>query len=155
RGTLHRCLFIEGVRRTIVIVVRNIRAASRVGGNTMTDAGMRGLAVTGEGFRVGRVFSQSFSLLVRHFGKFILLGLIAALPLLLFLLLIPRGGEPLQQSFFWQAGGIVILTFLLQVICEAAIIYGAFQAMRGREFSVGDSFGRGLRRFFPMIGTGI
>jgi len=122
----------------------------------MTDAGSRNLAAAGEGFRVGRVLSQSFTLLLRHFGKFILLGLIAALPML-FLLLFnrPPPGQQIHMDLGWSLVLVGLLTLLLQVICEAAVIFGAFQAMRGREFSIGDSVSRGLQRFLPVLGTGI
>ncbi len=122
----------------------------------MTDAGVRGLVLAGGDFRVGRVLATSFRLLIGNLGKFILLGMLAASPLLLMLLVAPRRGQPVNlHDFVRPTGSIAILFSLLLVICEAAVIYGAFQAIRGRDFSIGDSIGRGLQRFFPVLGVGV
>ena len=105
----------------------------------MTDSSMRALAA-GEEFRVGRVLSRSFALLLQNFGKFYLLGVLAVAPLLLLLFVIPiRPGQPLPADFGRNVGLVVLLLALFQVTCEAAAIYGAFQAMRGRGFSIGES----------------
>jgi hypothetical protein len=119
---------------------------------------MRELVSAGDGFRVGRVLSQAFSLLFRHFPKFIILGLVATLPLLLILInpiTPPRPGQPIGAEFGYTVGGFGILWFLLMAICQAAMIYGAFQAMRGQDFGIGESIGRGLRRLLPVILTSI
>jgi hypothetical protein len=120
----------------------------------MTDSSMRSLAA-GEEFRVGRVLGRSFTLLLQNFGKFYLLGLLAVAPMLLLLLVIPtRPGQPLPEHLGRNLGLVFILLALLQITCEAAAIYGAFQAMRGRAFGIGESIGRALQRFFPVLGTG-
>ena len=38
---------------------------------------------------------------------------------------------------------------------QAALLYGAFQQMRGKPVSLVQSFQVGLRRFFPVIGLAI
>lgn len=110
------------------------------------------------GFRVGTVFGRAFELLFRDFAKFFGLSAIARAPYLLLTILgvLPTVGF----SDAWRAGpgpGIAVLagtmlSSVLSVICQAIILYGAFQVMRGQSFAVGESLQRGLARFFPIIG---
>jgi hypothetical protein len=94
--------------------------------------------------------------------QFLLLSAVAALPNLITLLSL--GPEALKPGTLFmyrmEAHGtkwsiLLVLAILLYAICQSAMIYGAFQSIRGRKFDVQESIGRGLRRFFPVVGTSI
>ncbi len=113
-------------------------------------------------FRVGAVFGRSFELLFRDFGKFFGLSLIAWAPFLLLTLVggaqpglaagVPPDGGAIAQ-YVLSVFGIGLLWMLLSVLCQAIILYGAFEQMRGTSFAVGESVKRGLARFFPILGV--
>jgi hypothetical protein len=114
-------------------------------------------------FRVGAVFGRSFELLFRDFGKFFGLSLIAWAPFLLLTLVaggaqpglaagVPPDGGAIAQ-YVLSVFGIGLLWMLLSVLCQAIILYGAFEQMRGKSFAVGESLKRGLARFFPILGV--
>jgi hypothetical protein len=94
--------------------------------------------------RVGGLFGRSFGVFRRHVVSFCLLGGIAALPYLL-----PAPPGRLESP--WAPW----LVMLLAPVTQAVILYGTFQDMRGRPFGIGESFTRGLSRFFPIIGLTI
>jgi|SRR5579859_1157672 len=106
-------------------------------------------------FRVGHVLSRSLSILFRNLFSFLLLSAIASVPYL-----IVYGdlyGRPFERAARTPWSGMHALAFLLgsvlTALCQAVVLYGAFQVMRGRRFQVGESLRRGLARFFPVIGT--
>jgi hypothetical protein len=113
-------------------------------------------------FRVGAVFGRSFELLFRDFGKFFGLSLLAWSPFLLLTLLgvaspslaagVPPSSGVIAQ-FVLSVFGIALLWMLLSVLCQAIILYGAFEQMRSKNFAVGESLKRGLARFFPILGV--
>jgi hypothetical protein len=114
-------------------------------------------------FRVGAVFGRAFELLFRDFGKFFGLSLLAWAPFLVLTLVaggaqsglagaMPPGGGNIARLGL-SLLGIGLLWMLLSVLCQAIILYGAFEQMRGKSFAVGDSLKRGLARFFPILGV--
>jgi hypothetical protein len=105
-------------------------------------------AAPGE-FRIGEVFSKTATLLSRHFLVFFVVALVAGVPRLLW-----TGAEgqsaanfPLGRFFLGLA-----LYLVLNTLAQAVIVYGAFQAMRGRPVDLGECLRVGLGRFFPIIG---
>lgn len=113
-------------------------------------------------FRVGAVFGHAFELLFRDFGKFFGLSLLAWAPFLLLTLVggaqpglaagVPPSSGVIAQ-FVLSVFGVALLWMLLSVLCQAIILYGAFEQMRGKSFAVGESVKRGLARFFPILGV--
>jgi hypothetical protein len=105
-------------------------------------------AAPGE-FRIGDVFSKTATLLSRHFLVFFVVALVAALPRLLWV-----GAEgQIAGGFPWGrflAG--LFLFLILNTLAQAVIVYGAFQAMRGRAVNLVECLRVGLGRFFPIIG---
>jgi hypothetical protein len=105
-------------------------------------------------FRVGRVFSQTASVLSRHFPTFFAIAAVANLPALLLFkdaqTAAPNPGQGVAMLVFG-----VFLSLVLTVLSQGVILYGAFQDMRGRPVSLVDSLMVGLRRFFPIIGVAI
>jgi hypothetical protein len=113
-------------------------------------------------FRVGLVFSRSWTVLSRNVGKFLALTAITVLPDLLILIPGLRDGTAARAAAAninpgaILAGGVTALVWgILIVITHATVLYGAFQVMRGQSFQVGDSLQKGLSRFFAVIGTSI
>lgn len=117
-------------------------------------------------FRVGTVLGRSISILQQKFGKFMALAFIMWLPNLLLLLSHASGGQqpaiqpvtsggaavPQVPAGSWALIGVIVIGWLfLFALCQPAIIYGAFQTMRGEEFGLGEAFGRALRRIAPVI----
>ncbi len=124
------------------------------------------MAARGEGdFRAGAVIGRSFDVLRRHFLKFMALAFAMWLPSLLILFSGVKPGQQIARGQqvapgqHLQAGtaGILILAALIWLfffaLCQPAIIYGAFQSMRGQDFQIGEAFGRALRRLLPVFGV--
>jgi hypothetical protein len=109
------------------------------------------------GIRVGEVLSRTFGLLSGDFAKFFLLALITSSPWLLFALLgltsAPNTAATVSAAVLAvESSGGVLLLAVVAILGQAAILYGAIQKMRGQDFTIGASLGRGLARFFPIIG---
>ena len=108
----------------------------------------------GSGFMIGDVIGRSFSILGRNFVPFFLISAVATLPYLAFDLAIPTGpgapaGSPLAAVGIF---GALAIGFVLKMFTQAIILHAAFQDMRGRKPSVGESIRVGFSRFFPIIG---
>lgn len=122
------------------------------------------LAVGSEGFRVGRVLSKSLTVLTGNFSKYILFGAVIALPNLLAVFVSAdqvstaqpmRPGQVFSSAAIFGGVAYGIIWLVVFSICQSALIYGAFQDVRGRPFDIGASVQRGLSRFLPVIGAAI
>jgi MFS family permease len=103
-------------------------------------------------FRVGQVFSRSFTLLSRNFLIFFVVAMVAALPNVLI------GQGTGRAASGATAGWLVlslILTVALQMLSQAIILYGAFQDMRGRAVNLGEALRVALGRLLPIIGVAL
>jgi hypothetical protein len=124
------------------------------------------LAPYAEGdFSVGRVLNRTFELLTRNFVPFFTVTAIGSLPSVL----LSRAAEtftpggfgptaavttPDAANLFLYLGLIGLGLFIwgvLYQVCQAIVLYGAFQDMRRRRVSLVESLQVGLRRFFPII----
>jgi hypothetical protein len=107
----------------------------------------------GSNFDAGHVFNQTFSILSRNLLPFCLVTLFASLPQVL--MDAPRLGAVTPKSA--EAGLMLIFgglgMLILGAISQAAVLYGAFDDMRGRPVNLVESLRVGLRRFFPLIGV--
>jgi hypothetical protein len=115
-------------------------------------------------FRVGRVFASAYAILSQNLIQFMLLSGLTSLPYILvygsLYDLSPRRtvttvGAQVTASAVWSGPQIaaVVLGFALTAFCQAVVVYGAFQVMRNRTFRFGESVGKGLARFLPVIAT--
>jgi len=125
----------------------------------MSDASIGELAFASESFRVGSVLSKSLKLFLGNFPKYFIFGAVAALPHLIsaiYVVELARMVLSLSKGAL-LASEIGFLFFWVAVfsVCETALIYGAFQDIRGRPFEIGASIGRALSRFIPAIGAAI
>jgi hypothetical protein len=117
-------------------------------------------AELGSNFSIGNVFNRTFSILTRNVLPFGLVALVASLPHALtdtarIGLEAARTGAVApdigKTGFMLLFGGLG--TMILGAISQAAILYGAFDDMRGRPVDLVESLRVGLRRFFPLIGV--
>jgi hypothetical protein len=107
----------------------------------------------------GNVFERSFSIVMRNFAPLLLLGAIAALPYLAIYALqgddvavAPTATPKFSPQVLIIGGLSMIAAFALRPICEAIILFGAFQDMLGRAFPLGESLRKGVARMFPIFG---
>jgi hypothetical protein len=104
-------------------------------------------------FRVGRVLGRTATILSQHFVIFFLVAVVAAAPTVL---LIQRNvdamtaGSPSPDLFLMMGIGIV-LAMVLGLLSQAVMLHAAFQAMRHRPVSLGDSLRVGLARVIPIL----
>ena len=125
----------------------------------MSDTSIGDLRFGGDTFRVGRVLSRSLTLLLGNLPKYSLFGAAFALPHAMNALYTFE-----IQAFFLKylpsRGGFSILnwgsTFVWAIvfsICQAAMIHGTLQDIRGRPFDISASLRRSLSRMFPVVAT--
>jgi hypothetical protein len=97
-------------------------------------------------FRIGRVFWRTASIILRNFPVFFIVIVVTSLPTLL--------SEGSLGSAHWHIS-LPLLDGLLSTVCQAVVLYAAFQAMRGRRVNLAESARLGLRRILPIIGISI
>jgi hypothetical protein len=123
----------------------------------MSDISIDGLPASGAPFRVGVVLSKTFSVFGSKLGSFLLLAFIPLIPVLgvtLIGLAGPQSGPP--ASSFAASGGLSgLLTFVLGIVAQATTLYGAFQQMGDKPFSIAQSLSVGLRRTLPVFGVAL
>jgi hypothetical protein len=126
-------------------------------GGKMSDISARAPAIGGGDFSVGRVLGRSLTVLFRSFPKYLLFGVVMAVPN--FFSVLQHGSVSVQSqsvSVTNKAGiGYLLLSMVLFALVQATMIQGAFQDIRGQSFDLGTSVRRGLGRFLPVLGTSI
>ena len=110
----------------------------------MTDT----TAPTGREFRIGPIFTRSWSIYAANFLIFTVVAIVTVLPHQL-------GGDPQTTGGAVQTFVAAIVGWILQFIGQAVILYGAFQAMRGRPVVLGDGLRRAFSRFLPLLAISI
>jgi hypothetical protein len=111
------------------------------------------------GFRIGDVFSRSFSVFGRRFLPFVATTAVITSPILLLPLLNglagPRNVAPGKPDTRLEVVGFAVtfLTFALQYLAQAVVLSAAFQDMRGRANKLRDSAWIGITRLLPLAGT--
>jgi hypothetical protein len=105
-------------------------------------------------FRIGNVFSLSWSVLSRNFLTFMLVTGVASLPALL----MGQLSAAAQGNAFANPGTTIFL-FLLMIVLgtlsQAIVLHAAFQGMRGQPIDLAESARIGLRRFIPLVGLAL
>ncbi len=110
----------------------------------MTDT----VAPSGREFRIGPIFSRSWSIYAANFVAFTLVAIVIALPHQL-------GGDAQTLAGALRSFVAAIVGVILEFVGQAVILYGAFQAMRGRPVIIGDAVRRGFARFWSIVGVSI
>src|SRR5258708_3993683 len=103
-------------------------------------------------FRLGDVFSKSFSVFGRHFVAFVILAVIANVPYYLFGLLVSLSLTP---TFNPWAFLVLPVGFVCNTIATGTITYGVVQDLRGGAVSIGEAIAAAARRFLRMIAVGV
>ena len=96
-------------------------------------------------FEVGDVLSSAFSVLIKGFVPFFLIGLIVYIPLFLLVTVAVSTADPLLFSL------LALLGWIFSYLVAGAITYGVVQALKGNEISVGESLSVGFQRMFPVL----
>jgi hypothetical protein len=121
----------------------------------MTDVSLPAGRFTEGDFRVGHVFSRTWSVFSGNFLKFMLVTAIASLPPLL----LPQPSPDTPADPFGNLGLMFVLDMFLMIVLgtlsQAIVLHGAFQHLRGRPVSLVDCLKVGLQRFFPIIGVAL
>jgi hypothetical protein len=95
-------------------------------------------------FSVGRTLGDALTVLSQHFVPFIAIAALAGLPSLAY-----RQLEHTRSGA--SAWILILLNLVVESLCEAMILYGTFQALRGRPVRIGESIGVGLRYTIPVV----
>jgi hypothetical protein len=101
-------------------------------------------------FEVGKVLGETFSTYFANFIPFVLLTALALSPVYMLQAYIAAAGK---ESLMAAFSGLVLVfaSVLCPQIATAAITYGVFQQMRGKDTSISDCLSRGLSSLFPVL----
>lgn len=105
---------------------------------------------------VGKVIGETFQVLGRNFGSFLLLAVaLVGVPGVVLGLLTQEfvtGGQPTANPLYWT---FAVGRGLFGLILQAAIIHGVVNDLNGRKAPVMDSLRIALRVFLPLLVIGI
>ncbi len=106
---------------------------------------------------VGETLSESFSIYFRNFIPFTILTAVAFSPIFLGAGFLTR--QVAANNAAVAGGGSALVTLLTLLLCvplsTAAITYGVFQEMRGRDTSLGSCLSVGLSSLLPVLSVAI
>jgi hypothetical protein len=120
----------------------------------MTDVSLPAGRFSAGDFRIGQVFSRSWSVFTGNFFTFVMVTGVASLPALLVPQPTPASPDnPFQNLGLTLFGSLLMI--VLGTVAQAIVLYGAFQVMRGRPIDLAESARIGLRRFFPIVAIAI
>jgi hypothetical protein len=103
-------------------------------------------------FTVGSAISRSLSIWMKNIVPFSLLALLIYSPVILFALVMP---VRIGNSVWLYTTVTGFLPLALNFLIGAAVAYGVFQQMRGQTVTLSDCVKVGLKRFLPVVGTGL
>ena len=113
-------------------------------------------------FRVGSSIGKALGVFSKGWWKFFVLALIPLAPYYAYdLLSAPATLQDIARqqaaggAYFWGLGLRMAVGTVLSALANATCLYGAYQLMRGRDFSIGDSLSNGLRRVASVAGTSV
>lgn len=121
-----------------------------------------------ERFRIGRVFSNTFSVIGRSLGPIaVIVGLFSTLPALVYnywnftrLAGMPAGGVAAMERSAMASYGIIsliaaLVIFMLAFLAQAALVRATVEDLNGKRRAVGDCIQIALRSFLPALGIGV
>lgn len=102
-------------------------------------------------FRVGRVLGRGFAIYFRNFVPFTVLALLITCPVPIVSILAVGDGtfDPQSVGVANVAGGV--LSWLLENLVTAALVFGTVQDLRGDPTGFGTCISRGLKAMVPVI----
>src|SRR6516225_3291269 len=108
-------------------------------------------------FRVGRTLSNSWRVFSANFVKVFLIAIVVTAVYVGLSRFLPRSAVPSSEvpklAVLIVIGVLAIL--ILYTLAQAAILYVAFQSMRGRVVGIVEALRRGLSRFGAIVGLAI
>ena len=108
----------------------------------------------GRPFELGAVLSETFQIYFANFLPFLLLTALAFAPVIVYEIVLPlRGTTP--PAILLNVGVALLLRLLCSPLATAAITFGVFQQMRGRDTTISDSLRVGLSHLFPVLGVAV
>lgn len=106
---------------------------------------------SGTEFRIGKVISKSLQVYSENIVLYSLIAAIVAVPSLVLGANQEVGGDPQTQMIIGLTSFVLIM--FLSPLAVAINLHAAFQSMRGRPVSLGESVAGGLSRFLPLLGV--
>lgn len=105
-------------------------------------------------FRVGDALGKGFSIWIRNLPSFLILAVVAYSPVLAYTGYVLSGG--LDGESFTTWGWVVqLMSFPIDLLVTAAVLYGTIQQLRGQHAGIGASVAVGIKRLLPVLGVGI
>lgn len=108
----------------------------------------------GNSFDLGAILGETFQTYFANFLPFFLLTALAFAPVILAEILLPAKGRTAVE-LLRSSGLTIFLRLLCAPLATAAVTFGVFQRMRGRQASISDSLRVGLSYLLPVLGVGI
>jgi uncharacterized membrane protein len=103
-------------------------------------------------FRLGDVFSKSFSVFGRHVIAFVLLAILSNIPAFVMAIVMGFATLPTAALIRFLTPAVTIICWM---IANGAMTYGVVQDLRGGNVSIAQAIAIAARRFLPMIGVAI
>ncbi len=118
---------------------------------------MTTIDATAPAFRIGGVLGRSFSILFQNIVPFGVIALLFTLPSSLIFLasgtqLVTPTGVP-ADGFAGVIALVMVVQLVSYTVATGSLVYGTFQALRGRRPGLGACLGRGFRLILPVIGV--
>ena len=107
-------------------------------------------AASGAPFRIGGAVTKAISVFWAGFFKFVVLTAIPMAPVLLLEIVAARSPDDAQAGL---SGLSTILQYVLGALATGTCLYGSYQIMRDRPFTIGDSLGAAGGRLGGLIGA--
>src|SRR6476660_3392905 len=109
--------------------------------------------LSGYRFEMGAVFAETFRTYFANFLPFVVLSLVIYSPILVWTLLTMR--EVTSRPHPLQTGVVALLGVVCGPLTTAAVTFGVFQQMRGRDTSLGECLQVGLANLLPVLGVAL
>ena len=116
--------------------------------------------VGGAPFGVGAAISKSLAIFAKGWWKFFVLTLIPLAPYYVYefatqptTLEALQTGQQAGGTYFVSLGFRSVFAMAMSSLANVTCLYGAYQVMRGKDFSVGESLSAGFARLLPALGT--
>src|SRR5262245_52587400 len=105
---------------------------------------------------VGHIFGSAWDVYAGNFLKFVIIAAAVQLPDLLGRLSVPlipsAFGPPLPAAGYATPVNVgATVSFLLNMVAQAVVLYIAFQYLRGQPAPLGAAIRKGLGRLFPRF----
>ncbi|MDQ0470938.1 hypothetical protein [Labrys wisconsinensis] len=101
-------------------------------------------------FRIGSALARAIGVLRRRPGPFLLLAAAAGLPMLL----VGLSADP-QRALHGPLWLAILAQMAIGFLAQGAMVYGAFQEMRGQSFTLGESIAKCLGHIGPLLGAAL